>query len=413
MKLSNLKGMKLGVCVSGGLDSKTITRRLVNEGLDVVCFTADLAQPDERNINDVVKKMAPAGAKTIVVDLKTEMADACLKMIRAHAVYDGGYWNSTGLARAVTVKGLLPQLKKHGCHVLVHGATGRGNDQMRFERYTNALAPDMSVYAPWRDETLLKEFPGRKQMAAYLKKQGVEASVGKRKRYSTDANLAGISYEAEDLEKLTTASTIVEPQMGVWPNQAPSRPERVRVTFRKGLAVSINGREMNALKLMQTANMIGGRNGIGIKNALENRIIGTKSRGVYEAPGMELLGSALMQVYYAVLDKQASQLFVQLSALVGRQVYDGRMFDPATSAALKAIEQLSAPASGTVTMDLYKGNMFFVSLTECRASLYNEDDSSMEQSSGLNPVSSQGFAEIQSVEAKAMARAGQIRKGTV
>ena len=413
MKLKDLNGKKLGVCVSGGLDSKTITRRLVDEGCDVVCFCADLGQPDEKDIRDVIKKMAPSGGKTYIVNLKDEMAKGCLEAVKAQAVYDGGYWNSTGLARAITVRGLIPELKKHGCDVLVHGATGRGNDQMRFERYTNVLAPSMHVYAPWRDPDLLKEFPGRKQMATYLKKRGVEATVGKRKRYSTDSNLAGLSYEAEDLESLTTPSTIVVPQMGVWPEDARSRPEKVSITFKKGLAVAINGKAMKPLKLMETANMIGGRNGIGIKNALENRIIGTKSRGVYEAPGMELLSSALLQVYYAVMDRRAYKLFNELSSLVGEQIYDGRLFDPATTAALKGIASLAAPATGTATLKLLKGNMYFMSLTDCKASLYNEEDSSMEASSGLNPESSQGFAEIQSVEAIALARAGQIRKNVL
>lgn len=413
MQLGDLKGKKLAVCVSGGLDSKTITRRLVDEGLDVLCFTADLGQPDEKDIRDVVRKMAPSGAKTCVVNLKDEMAQACLKMVRAQAMYDGGYWNSTGLARAVTVRGILPEMKKRGCNVLVHGATGRGNDQMRFERYTNVLEPGIRVYAPWRDPALLKEFPGRKQMAEYLLKRGVEASVGKRKRYSTDANLAGISYEAEDLESLSTPSTIVKPQMGVWPASAPAKPEKVKISFIEGTASAVNGKKMRPFALMQAANTIGGRNGIGIKNALENRIIGTKSRGVYEAPGMELLGLALKQIYFAVLDKSAAALFSSLSSLVAKQVYDGRLFDPSTSAALTAIEELAKAATGTVTLELYRGNAYFHDLSGCNASLYNEEDSSMEASAGLNPESSQGYAEIQSVEAISLSRAGQIRKDLV
>jgi len=413
MKLEELKGKKLGVCVSGGLDSKTITRKFIEEGLDVVCFTADLAQPDEKDIRDVVVKMAPSGAKTYVVDLKDDMAKACLEAVRAQAKYDGGYWNTTGLARAVTVRGLLPEMKKRGCSVLAHGATGRGNDQMRFERYTNVLEPKMSVYAPWRDADLLKEFPGRKQMVAFLKKRGIAATVGKRKPYSTDANLAGLSHEAEDLESIATPMTIVKPLMGVWPEKAPSRPEKVSITFVKGIATAINGRKLKPLHLMQAANRIGGKHGIGIKNALENRIIGTKSRGVYEAPGMELLGSALMQLYYAVFEKRAFKLFNELSALVAQQIYDGRLFDPATAAALAAIKELASAASGTVTLQLFKGNLFFVSLKGCKASLYNEEDSSMEESAGLNPVSSQGFAEIQSVEARSLARARQVRKNVM
>ncbi len=408
MELEDLKNEKLGICVSGGLDSKTVTKRLVELGADVVCFTADLAQADEEDIQDVVTNMAPCGAETVIVDLKDDMADACFVMIKARAMYDGGYWNSTGIARAVTVKGIIKEMKKRGCTVLVHGATGRGNDQMRFERYTNVLAPEMKVFAPWRNPELLKQFPGRKQMAEYLNSVGIEAFPGGKKRYSTDANLAGLSYEAEDLESLETPSTIVEPCMGVWPQDAPDTIEEFVVHFESGVPVSINGKEMTPLALMMEANKIGGRNGIGLKNALENRIIGTKSRGVYESPGMELLAFALLQVYQAVMDRRATKLFNEMSTLVANQVYDGRYYDPATRAAIAAIDVLAQPATGTVKLGLYKGNMLFHGLANCKGSLYNEEDSSMEASSGLNPVSSQGYAEIQSVEARALAHAGQI-----
>jgi len=409
MLIAELKGKKVGVCVSGGLDSRTITKKMVEMGVNVTCFTADLGQPDEVDINDIRRKMDPCGAQTFIVDLKREMAEACFDVVKAQAMYDGGYWNSTGIARAVTVRGLIPEMKKHGCTVLTHGATGRGNDQMRFERYTNVLAPDMKVYAPWRDPGLLKEFPGRTQMAGYLSKFGIEATVGGKKRYSTDANLAGLSHEAEDLESIETPCTIVETTMGVWPQQAPNEVEDVVMQFENARCVAINGRKVTPLQAMVEANKIAGRNGVGMKNALENRIIGTKSRGVYEAPGMELLGTAVRQLYQAVMDRRATSLFQQLSKLVADQIYDGRYFDPVTRAAMAAIDVMAAPATGTVTLGLYKGNLFFMSMTGCAASLYNEADSSMEASAGLNPVSSQGFAEIQSVEALSLAKAGQIR----
>jgi argininosuccinate synthase len=408
MQLAELKSEKLGMCVSGGLDSRTIAKKLVELKIPVVCFTADLAQPDEKNINDVKKKMAPCGAETVIVDLKDDMAEACFQVLKAQAMYDGGYWNTTGIARAVTVRGLIPAMKKRGCTVLAHGATGRGNDQMRFERYTNVLAPEMKVYAPWRDPGLLKEFPGRTQMADYLNKRGIPAVVGGKKKYSTDANLAGLSHEAEDLESLETSCLIVKPTMGVWPQDAPEKGEDFTVRFEKARAVAINGKKAAPLAAMLEANKIGGRNGIGMKNALENRIVGTKSRGVYEAPGMELLGTCLRLVYQATMDRRATLLFQQLSKLVADQIYDGRYFDPVTRAAFAAMDVFAQYASGTVAVRLYKGNIFFTSLTGVKASLYNEADSSMEASAGLNPVSSQGYAEIQSVEAKALARGGQM-----
>jgi len=409
MTVADLKGLTVGACVSGGLDSRTIAKVMIEAGVKVIGFSADLGQPDEKNINDIKKRMAPCGVQTVIVDLKKEMAEACFQVLEAQAMYDGGYWNSTGIARAVTVRGLLPEMKKHGCTVLVHGATGRGNDQMRFERYTNVLEPAMKVYSPWRDAALLKLFPGRTQMVEFLDTYGIQAFVGTKKKYSTDANLAGLSHEAEDLESLETSMLIVTPTMGVWPKEAPDKIEKFRVHFVKGRAVKINNKDVTPVQAMQLVNKIAGRNGIGMKHALENRIIGTKSRGVYEAPGMELLGTCLRYVYQATLDRRAGLLFGQLSKLIADQIYDGRYYDPVTQAARAAIATFSKHATATVEVGLYKGNIFFNALTDCKASIYNEADSSMEASNGLNPVSSQGFAEIQSVEAFMLAKAGQIK----
>ena len=408
MTLDELRGHKVGICVSGGLDSKTVTHAMLSAGVDVLCFTADLGQPDEDDIGAVAQRMAPTGARTVIVDLRDAMAQACFDAIRAQACYDGGYRNSTGLGRAVMVNGLVTAMRDRGCDVLAHGATGRGNDQVRIERYVNVLDPQMLVYAPWRDPQLLSRFPGRKQMRAYLREHGIESADVEARRYSTDANLAGLSHEAEDLEDLLTPCNIVEPVMGVWPQDAPDRIETVKLQFSKGNCVAINATRLTPLEAMCEANAIAGRNGIWMRNALENRIIGTKSRGVYEAPGMELLGYALSVVYQATLDRDSSALFEELSQLAGRQLYDGRWFDPATTAAMTAIDYLADSATGTVELELYKGNMYFKSLSECPASLYSAADASMEASEGLNPVSAQGFTEIQSVEAKALARAGRI-----
>jgi len=408
MQIKDLEGQKIGICVSGGLDSKSVTARLIEAGLDVVGFTADLAQPDESDIQDVARRMAATGVDTKIVDLRDSMAKAAMLVIKAQARYDGGYWNTTGIARAVTVHGLLDAMKAEGCTVLAHGATGRGNDQIRFERYTNVLEPTMGVYAAWRDPYLLDQFPGRKEMATYLQNKGIEASVGEAKRYSTDANIAGLSHEAEDLESLETPATIVDPTMGVWPQDAPDKIETVKLRYEGGICVEINGKALGAFDMLVEANEVAGRNGIGISNALENRIIGTKSRGVYEAPGMELLGRGLEAVYQAVLDRRATTLFRYLSTIVAEAVYDGRLFDPAPRAAISAINLMAENANGTVELGLYKGSLFFQQLTDVASSLYNPADASMEASDGLNPVSSQGFVEVQAVEAVAMANANQI-----
>merc|ERR1719159_1716106 len=364
---------------------------------------------------DIPKKMAPCGVETVVVGLKADIAEGAFEAIACQAKYDGGYWQSTGIGRYVTARGLLREMKKQGCTVLSHGATGRGNDQVRFERYVNVMDPDFKVYAPWRDATLLEEFPGRTQMLEFLQKHNIGHTIVSqaKKRYSTDANICGLSNEAEDLESMETAMTIVNPVMGVWPKDAPDKEEAVTLRFEHGRCVEINGAKLEPLQALETANKIGGRNGIGISHALENRVLGTKSRGVYEAPGMELLGKSLLYVYQAVLDRRSTDLFKQLSRHVADQIYDGRYFDPSTRVAIEAIWQLAEPACGTVKIGLYKGHMNFLSLTECPHSIYFEEDSSMEASSGLNPTSSQGYLEVSSVEAKSMAKAGLIDIGSV
>ena len=202
---------------------------------------------------------------------------------------------------------------------------------------------------------------------------------------------------------------IVKPTMGVWPEQAPDKVEKVVLKFEQGRCVAVNGKKMTPYKVMLAVNEIGGRNGIGMKHALENRIIGTKSRGVYEAPGMEVLSWGLKYIYQGVMDRRSTVLFEYLSRVVSDQIYDGRWFDPATQAARAAIQVWADKATAEVTLGLYKGNIFFESLKGLEATIYNEADSSMEASDGLNPHSSQGFAEIQSVEAKMLAKAGQIK----
>jgi argininosuccinate synthase len=197
--------------------------------------------------------------------------------------------------------------------------------------------------------------------------------------------------------------------MGVWPEKAPDEVEKITLTFEKGRCVAVDGKEMSPYDVMVLLNAVGGRNGIGMKHALENRIIGTKSRGVYEAPGMEVLSWGLKYIYEGVMDRRSTDLFQKLSKFVSDQIYDGRWFDPATRAARAAIQVWADMATAKVTLGLYKGNIYFESLTGLKSTIYNEADSSMEESDGLNPHSSQGFAEIQSVEAKMLATSGQIK----
>ena len=216
MVVGDFRGQTIALAASGGLDSCTITRWLVEEGVGVVALTADLGQPDEGNINDVPDRMRSAGAnEAVVLDARDELALAGIEIIQCQACYEGGYWNTTGIARHITVAALLRELRQRSIRVLGHGATGRGNDQVRFQLVANMLSPDVSVYAPWRDSTFLEQFPGRQEMIAYCEQEKIPIRATIDQPYSTDANLLGLTHEAGQLEDLRIAE--VRRELGVQP----------------------------------------------------------------------------------------------------------------------------------------------------------------------------------------------------
>ena len=214
MKINQLKGKSVGIAVSGGLDSCTITRWLVDHGVDVFCFTANLGQPDEKDMNEIRNRMLDCGAldSTVVVAVD-QLAEAGLQLIQAQATYEGGYWNTTGIARHITVEVLLESMKKRGITILSHGSTGRGNDQVRFQLATNMIEPDFEVYAPWRDEAFLEQFGGRKEMIDFCNRNNIPITATYEKPYSTDANLLGLTHEAGKLESLQTPANFITPGM--------------------------------------------------------------------------------------------------------------------------------------------------------------------------------------------------------
>jgi len=301
MNINHLRGKTIGAAVSGGLDSCTIAHWLAHNGVDVVCFTADLGQPDETNIDDIRTRMLACGAKdAIMVDAKDEMALAGIHVIQSQSSYEGGYWNTTGIARHVTVAGLLPEMEKRGIDVFLHGATGRGNDQARFQLVTNMMNPAIDVYAPWRDPLLWEafpnpqetDFPGRTEMIDYCNSHNLPITATHDKPYSTDANILGLTHEAGKLESLSIPAAFITPGMGVHPKDAPDEVEYFTVRFEEGMPVAINDNAVTPLEALIQSNEIGGRNGVGIGlHTVENRFVGIKSRGVYEAPGMEVLGN--------------------------------------------------------------------------------------------------------------------------
>jgi argininosuccinate synthase len=411
--VTTLKGQTVAFAASGGLDSCTITRWLVDNGVTVVAFTADMAQPDESNLDEVRQRMLACGAKNYVrIPLHDAIAEAGLDIIQAQAYYEGRYWNTTGIGRHVIVAGMLPEMRKRGISVLSHGATGRGNDQVRFQLVTNMLEPTFEVYAPWRDEAFLAKFRGRSEMIDYCNERKLPIKATKDAPYSTDANLLGLTHEAGKLESLQTPPSFVTPGMGVHPTKAPDTPEIVTIRFEKGRPVSINGDKTTAYQAITLANKLGGKHGVGIcYHLVENRFVGIKSRGVYEAPGMELLGSAYFYLLQLVLDRRARELFDQLSLMLAKQVYQGYGYDLASKVAFDAVKSLAHLVTGTVKVSLYKGQTYFASASDVPHSLYSEANASMEAIGEFDHADSEGFLRVLSVSARALAAMKQVGRG--
>lgn len=406
--IAELKGKVVAFAGSGGLDSMTIVRWMTHEGVRVICYTADFAQPDETDLAAVAERMRACGAEAVhVIDLRERLAQAGLEVVRSQAYHQGRYWNTTGAARHVLVKGIIERMREEGLDVLSHGCTGRGNDQVRFQHITNLLEPSFKVYAPWRDDTFLSRFRGRSEMIAYCREQGLPLKASADVIYSTDANLLGLTHEAGVLEKLSTPARTVKPTMGVYPQDAAASPEIVEVRFECGYPVALNGKTLRADALLAEANRIAGRHGIGLAvHLVENRIIGIKSRGVYEAPGLELLGSCHELLSQIVLDDASTRLFESLRALVADQIYKGRWFEATSAAAGAAIAELMRVAHGDITVSLYKGTVSFEGAKNIPHSLYREDNASMEAIGEFSHRDSEGYlrATGQSVRAAGLAK---------
>jgi argininosuccinate synthase len=408
--VNDLKGKTVAFAASGGLDSCTVTKWLTEHGVKVVCFTADLAQPDETNFAEIEKRMRACGAVDYVpLKLHSAIAESGLEIIQAQACYEGRYWNTTGIGRHVIVGGMVKAMRKKKISIISHGATGRGNDQVRFQLNTNMLAPDFQVYAPWRDQAFLDSFGGRSEMIDYCLERKLPIKVSKDAPYSTDANLLGLTHEAGKLESLETGPWFITPGMGVLPADAPDKPEKITIRFVEGRPVSINSKRTTPFSAISQANTIGGRNGVGIATHLvENRFVGVKSRGVYEAPGMEILGTAYNYLLQQILDRRSRELFDQLSLTLSKQIYQGYGFDLASHMIRQALAPTAKLATGTITLNLYKGHAYFASATDVPHSLYSESNASMEAIGEFNHADSEGFLSVLQVSARSLAANKQV-----
>lgn len=410
MQAHELIGQTIAFAASGGLDSCTITRWLTDMGVKVVAITLNIGQPDDPDLEAVRQRMLASGAvEAVVLDGRALLADEGVLVAQAGAKYEGQYWNTTGIARHMTTKLMLSEMKKRGIKVLSHGATGRGNDQCRFQLVTHMLEPDFQVYAPWRDQTFLDAFGGRKEMIDYCQSKNVPIKVSHKKPYSTDSNMLGLTHEAGKLESLDEGAFAIDPEFGVLPTQAPDKLERVEIKFDKGVPVELNGKKVSPLEFFNEANIIAGRNGVGIADHLvENRFVGIKSRGVYEQPGLELLGATFKYLTQLVLDRRAHKFYTQISLLLGEQIYQGYWYDPCSEAAKAALKHFCQFCSGTIAVNLYKGNVIFAAAKDAPNMLYNEEAASMEKVGEYNHADTEGFLKVLGVSARILARQNQI-----
>lgn len=412
MKATELKGKTIAFAGSGGLDSCTIARWLTDLGVEVICFTADLGQPDEDDTDAIRQRMLKAGAADFVLlPVQEAIAEIGLKVIHAQACYEGRYWNTTGIARCVLTQAMIQAMQTRGLSIFSHGATGRGNDQVRFQLITNMLAPDFEVYAPWRDDNFLARFPGRSEMIDFCQEKGLSVTATKEKSYSTDANLLGLTHESGMLEALTTPAHFVKPVMGCYAVDAPDAAEEFIVHFEQGRPVKVNSQEVSLVEAFKQANAIGGKHGVGIGTHLvENRFVGIKSRGVYESPGVEILGTCYGLLLQLVLDRRAREFYDQLSLLIAKQIYQGYWYDLATQMALQAIQPTVELATGTISVSLYKGSISFTAANHAPHSLYSEEDASMEGIGSYNHADSEGLLRVFGVSARAIAKSGQVKQ---
>ena len=380
---------------SGGLDTSVILGWLQDEGYDVHCVYVDLGQPCEDR-QAIMDKALKFGAKSSrIVDVQEELCrDFAFPVLQWQAKYEGIYLLGTSIARPLISKACLEVAREVGADAYAHGATGKGNDQCRFQLAAEALEPSVKMIAPWRMKKFRDLFPGRTEMIAYCDKKGIPVKASVSKPYSSDENCLHISYEAGKLEDPTVCGVdIVDFGMTVSPQDAPDEVEEVKVGFEAGMPVSVNGKKLSALDIVLELNKIAGRNGVGRIDIVENRFVGMKSRGVYESPGMTTLYAAHQSLEQLTLDRDLVHLRDRISPEVAEMVYYGFWYVPKMDALMAFIREAQQPVTGEVTLGLYQGNIIVSGRTSPN-SLYDEAIASMEGGGSYNQDDAEGFLRI-------------------
>lgn len=391
---------KIVLAYSGGLDTSVILTWL-KESFDaeIITFTADIGQKDE--LDGLEEKALRTGAtKAYIDDLRDEFArDFIYPMFQAGALYEGQYLLGTSIARPLIAKRMVEIARAEGATAIAHGATGKGNDQVRFELTAAALAPELDVIAPWRIEEFREQFPGRAEMIAYAEKHGIPVTATASKPYSTDRNLLHISFESGMLEDpWFDPSADSNRDMYVLsraPEEAPDQAEYIELEFEQGNCVAVNGKRLNPLETMETLNELGGKHGIGRVDMVENRFVGMKSRGVYETPGGTILFTAHRKMESLTMDREVMHLRDSLISKYASLVYNGFWFAPERHAIQALVTESQKNVTGTVRLKLYKGNIMGAGV-KSPVSLYNPDIATMEAdpSKAYNQGDATGFIRL-------------------
>lgn len=408
--MANKKDIKKVVLAySGGLDTSIIIPWLKENynNCEVIAVSGNVGQADE--LEGLEEKAIATGAsKLYIEDLNKEFVEEYVfPTIKAGAVYEGKYLLGTSFARPIIAKRLVEIAKKEGADAICHGCTGKGNDQVRFELAIKAYAPDMPIIAPWRTW----EFKSREEEIAYAEEKKIPLKINRETNYSKDKNLWHLSHEGLDLEDPANEPMYEKEgflEMGVSPLQAPDEPEYVTIHFEKGEAKSINGVEMDAVSIVEKLNEIGGKNGIGITDIVENRLVGMKARGVYETPGGTILFAAHNKLEEICLDKDTQHYKSVLAIKFAELVYDGKWYTPLREALSAFVDSTQQFVTGDVKLKLYKGNIIDAGVTS-PYSLYDEEIATFDEDEVYNQNDSAGFINLFGLPIKVRAKKGLIK----
>jgi len=398
--------MKIVLAYSGGLDTSVIVKWLKESyDAEIITFSADIGQEEE--LKGLAAKARKTGAsKHYTLDLVEEFArDFVYPMMRADAVYEGQYHLGTSIARPLIAKAQIEIARREGADTVAHGATGKGNDQCRFEFTYMALAPHLAIISPWKLDAFRARFPGRAEMIAYCRKHRIPVAASPKKPYSMDRNLLHISYEAGILEDPwfdpSAKANKSMFKLSAAPEDAPDRPEHVTLDFAHGDCVAVNGRRLTPAGVLRTLNRLGGRHGIGRVDLVENRFVGMKSRGVYETPGGTILAHAHRQIESLTMDREVMHLRDSLIPKYAELVYYGFWFAPERECLQALVDEGQKFVTGTVRLKLYKGNVITCG-RKSKYSLYDPRIASMEGvRSAYNQNDAAGFIRINGLRLRA------------